>query len=110
MFGFSLFPKTVTVAEAFEKLGADGHILLDVRTKGEVRDLGIKGAVHIPLDRLEAELERLGEHASIHVICRSGSRSGVAVQIMNGAGISQAANVTGGMIAWEREGLPTTRG
>ncbi len=107
MFGFSLGPKNITVTEAYERLGSDGHVLLDVRTKEEVRSAGIPGALNIPLDHLEAQAPRLGEYASIHVICRSGGRSAVAASLLHGLGLTHATNVSGGIIAWQRAGLPT---
>ncbi|VAW33336.1 hypothetical protein MNBD_CPR01-570 [hydrothermal vent metagenome] len=110
MFGFSLSPKEVSVKEAFEKIGADGHILLDVRTPGEVREVCVAGSKNISLELLENALEDLRGYTSIHVLCRSGSRSAYATQILHSNGITQAKNVAGGMIAWQQESLPTTRG
>ncbi len=110
MFGFSLSPKEVSVTEASDKLGAENHILLDVRTKGEVREISVKGSLNIPLDQMESSIEKLRDYSSIHVICHSGSRSGFATQILHEKGITNAKNVAGGMIAWQRAGLKTTRG
>ncbi len=110
MFGFSLSPKEVSVTEAFEHLGTENHLLLDVRTKGEVRDVRAKGSLNIPLDQIESALEQLRDYSSIHVICHSGSRSGFATQILHEKGITNAKNVVGGMIAWQHAGLETTRG
>ncbi|HEX8947171.1 MAG TPA: rhodanese-like domain-containing protein [Candidatus Paceibacterota bacterium] len=110
MFGFSLFPKDVSVQEAAEKLGAEGHLLLDVRTRGEVQMMGIKGALNIPLDRLEGSLDQLRGYSSIHIICQTGNRSSYATQMLHALGLTQAENVAGGIVTWVRAGLPTTRG
>ena len=104
MFGFSSPTNIVSVQEAFEHLGNEGHTLLDVRQADEVRAAGIAGALHIPLDRLEAEIQRLSPYKSIHVICRSGSRSGVAVNILKARGIDCSSNVSGGILAWQDAG------
>lgn len=109
MFGFSSPTNIVSVHEAFEHLGNEGHILLDVRRADEVRAAGITGALHIPLDRLEAEIQRLSPYTSIHIICRSGSRSGVAVNMLQAQGITHASNVSGGILAWQDAGFPVTR-
>ncbi len=108
MFGFSLGPQSIPVTEAYERLGAEGHVLLDVRTREEVRAEGIAGALNIPLDRLETEAPRLTQYGSIHVICRSGGRSSMATDLLHGLGLKQATNVTGGIIAWQKAGLPVT--
>ena len=108
MFGFSSDPRSVSVTEAYERLGAEGHVLLDVRTREEVRAEGIAGALNIPIDHLETEAVRLKQYDSIHVICRSGGRSSVATGLLHDLGLGQATSVTGGIIAWQRAGFPVT--
>ena len=107
MFGLSFGPKSVTVHEAHEKLGTPGHALVDVRTRDEVRAKSVPGALHISLDSLEGRVGELADYASIHVLCRSGGRSAMATNLLHGAGMTHAENVTGGIIAWEAAGLPT---
>ncbi len=107
MFGFSLGPKEVTVNEAYDMLGNDGHVLLDVRTKSEVQEMSAPEVLNIPLDQLESRVDELKDYSSIHVICRSGARSGVATNMLHGFGINHASNVKGGIMAWESAGLPT---
>lgn len=107
MFGFTFGPKSVSVVEAHERVGTEGHCLLDVRTTEEVRDTAIIDARNIPLDHLEARAAELSQFASIHVICRSGGRSSMATNLLHSLGITQAENVSGGLIAWEAAGLPT---
>ena len=50
-----------------------------------------------------------GEGRPVAFICRSGARSARATRQARAAGID-AHNVRGGMIAWDRAGLPTTTG
>ena len=108
MFGFSFGPKNITVHDAHATLGTEGHVLIDVRSREEVRDIGVPGAVNIPLDQLEAQAPRLAGYTSIHVMCRSGGRSAMAANLLHGLGMTQVMNVSGGIIAWENAGLPTT--
>lgn len=100
--------KEVTVQEAHKALGTEGHCLVDVRTKEEVGDMGVPGALNIPLDQIETEGMALKEFDSIHVMCRSGGRSSIATDILHKMGMPQAINVRGGILAWEAAGLPTT--
>lgn len=107
MFGLTFGPKSISVEEAHKKIGTDGHVLLDVRTEEEFKEICAPGARNIPLDRLSAHVDDLSKHDSIHVICRSGGRSAMATNTLHDAGIPHAVNVSGGMNAWEKVGLPT---
>ena len=40
------------------------------------------------------------------LICRSGNRSRTAAQTLRGAGYTDLVNVSGGTMAWMRQGLP----
>ena len=100
--------KTVSVHDAHKKLGAEGYCLLDVRTEAEVAAGAAPHILNIPLDRLPAELEKLSGFDSIHVICRSGGRSAMATNFLHQQGLTHAANVEGGMLAWDEAGLPMT--
>ncbi|MBU6323431.1 MAG: rhodanese-like domain-containing protein [Patescibacteria group bacterium] len=106
MFGYSPIPE-VSVTEAAARIGADGHVLVDVRSPEEVAMLGIEGARNVPLELIAQAADELAGFDSVHVVCRSGSRSGAAVQMLHARGVRHAKNVAGGLIAWEAAGLPT---
>ncbi|MBP7741398.1 MAG: rhodanese-like domain-containing protein [Candidatus Pacebacteria bacterium] len=108
MFGISFGPKNVTVTDAHTKLGSEGHVLLDVRTHEEVREVRVPGSLHIPLDRLESESAKLETYTSIHVMCRSGGRSLMAANLLHSLGMTHAENVAGGITQWQALNLPTT--
>ncbi len=100
----------VSVAEAEERIAADGALVLDVRTPHEFRGaLGhIEGALLIPVDQLEEALKHLDDlrdHPLI-VVCRSGNRSATASRILCRAGFGEVLDLDGGMSAWNRAGLP----
>lgn len=92
-------------SEALGPQGA-GSVLLDVREHEEWKSGHVKGAVHIPLGCLRPQLGNLARDKAIIAVCRSGSRSSRAVSILSDAGFERAANLRGGMTAWERDGLP----
>ena len=56
--------------------------LVDVRTPGEFTSGSAKGAVNVPLDRLENQLEKFKGKENIIVFCKSGNRSGQAKRIL----------------------------
>lgn len=82
--------------------------LLDVRSEGEYAgELGhVPEARLIPLEQLRARLDEVPQDKPVITICQSGKRSAMAAQILLTSGISEAANLAGGMIQWNRLGLP----
>jgi rhodanese-related sulfurtransferase len=93
---------------AAEALVREGARLIDVREPEElVEDGRIPGAEHIPLGQLSERAEGLAGDRVL-VVCRSGARSGMAVDALRASGFD-AANVDGGILRWERDGLPVER-
>lgn len=84
--------------------------VVDVRARHEFDGpLGrIPGARIVPLDTLEREAARLPGDRPLLMVCRSGRRSEMACGILAAHG-RRALNLTGGMIAWNRAGLPVER-
>lgn len=86
-----------------------GEFVLDVRTPAEYAQGHVPGAVLLPLQDLPARLNEVPEDRRVYVICRSGSRSAQASQVLSDGGRGNVYNVDGGMVAWEAAGFPTTR-
>jgi len=86
----------------------DGNLtILDVRTVEEFKTDGhLADAKLIPLHELEKNLKMLDSNKKILVYCRSGSRSVSASRILSNAGFT-VVNMSGGMIDWKAEKLPT---
>lgn len=71
---------------------AKDAFLVDVRTPGEFAAGHIKGSVNIPLDRIEANIQKFKGKSNIVVFCRSGNRSGQAKSILAAHGITDVTN------------------
>jgi uncharacterized membrane protein YdjX (TVP38/TMEM64 family)/rhodanese-related sulfurtransferase len=88
-------------------------LILDVRSEQEYRGkMGhIPNARLLPLPELPAALHTLDRDPSLPVviICRTDIRSAQAARLMNEAGWPQVSVLTGGMLAWQRAGLPVSR-
>lgn len=86
-----------------------GVTILDVRTEEEFSGpLGhIEGAELVPIDELADRAGELRQDRPIVTVCRSGGRSAQATVILGRAGITEVANLTGGMIRWRGLGYPT---
>ena len=82
--------------------------VVDVRADHEFHGpLGrLKDASLAPLPELEARAETLPGGRPLLLVCRSGVRSGKACEKLESLGIGPVVNLAGGMIAWNRAGLP----
>ncbi len=98
----------VDVATAYDMATNDDWIIVDVRTKRERKQGGPPGSLHYSLDSLNQRLPKL-QGKKVLAICQSGNRSAKAVRFLEQNGI-EAKNVKGGMIAWDRAGLPSRKG
>jgi len=76
--------KVISMEDAYNKIIEGNCLVLDVRTQNEYKIMKIKGAVNIPLDKLELNMLKLepNKDREILVYCATGSRSKVAVQIL----------------------------
>ena len=101
---------TVSPREVYERRADEKVLIIDVRTPAEFRQERIEQAVNKPLDSIEKWVNELPKDKTIYFVCRSGSRSGIAQRIAAQRGYADAYNMTGGMIAWHREGLPVVSG
>jgi NADPH-dependent 2,4-dienoyl-CoA reductase/sulfur reductase-like enzyme/peroxiredoxin family protein/rhodanese-related sulfurtransferase/TusA-related sulfurtransferase len=71
------------------------QLLLDVRTKPEVQQAAIPGALHIPLDELRGRIGELPRDKEALVYCQVGLRGYLACRILSQNGIA-CRNLSGG--------------
>jgi rhodanese-related sulfurtransferase len=79
--------------------------LVDVREQHEWDTGRIPGARHIPVGALSEHAGSLDRDKPVVFYCLSGSRSSMATQAFNASGFD-AHNMTGGIAAWNANGLP----
>jgi len=90
----------------------DKLMLIDVRRPEEFNgELGhIAGATLVTLGpELSRFLQTADKESEIVFICRSGGRSGQATLESQQGGFEKVANMSGGMLKWNEEGLPIAR-
>ncbi|MBS1983622.1 MAG: rhodanese-like domain-containing protein [Bdellovibrionales bacterium] len=100
----------VSPQETLEK--AKSVKLIDVRRPDEfVGELGhIDGATLVTLEtELQKTLDTLSKDETYVFVCRSGARSTTASSLAQAKGFTSVYNMQGGMMAWNRAGLPITR-
>lgn len=103
--------KDVDTNAALQLINHKNAIVLDVREPDEYKSGHLLNAQLISLGKLN---ERIGELAKykdkpVVVVCRSGNRSGTACVMLGKQGFTQAYNLTGGMMAWQKANLPTQK-
>jgi rhodanese-related sulfurtransferase len=98
----------VSVQEARERV-EKGALLLDVREQNEYDEERIPGALLLPLSELSARFDELPQGQEIVAQCRSGKRSAQATDFLRAQGYD-VVNMTGGILAWKAEELPTEAG
>jgi rhodanese-related sulfurtransferase len=83
-------------------------VLLDVRTPGEFSESHIEGAILINYQSsdFKNKLQELDKTKTYLVYCRSGMRSAGSASTMKSLGFQDVYNMVGGIMEWERWGLP----
>ena len=96
----------VTVQDLQSSLGHNAVTLLDVRNNNEWGSGRIAGAQHITLGHLPDHLAEIPRDKPIVLQCEGGSRSAIGASVLKAHGIDNVINLTGGMGAWRKAGLP----
>ncbi|GIK08639.1 MAG: molybdenum cofactor biosynthesis protein MoeB [Anaerolineaceae bacterium] len=78
-------------------------LLLDVREPHELRISSIRDSVNIPLGQLTARLSELDTAREMVILCKSGTRSRRALELLVSAGFKKVKNLHGGINAWARD-------
>ena len=98
--------ETISVDEAARLRDADAQIV-DVRETVEWRRGHIPGVLHIPVHAIGRRgPDELDAERPVVLMCASGHRSTLAARTLTKQGFTKVYDVHGGMIAWQRKGLP----
>ena len=102
----------ITPQEAFTLIQNNpDFVILDVRTPEEFAEEYIENAINLDYysEAFRDDLDKLDKNKTYIIYCRSGSRSGNALTIMDELNFGEVYNVLGGINSWKAEGLPTTK-
>jgi len=105
----------VTLEEAFTLMEDNRYnedfIIIDVRTPEEYASGRIEKAINLDYysETFADELDTLDKDKTYLIYCRSARRSGQALDMMAELGFVEVYNMLGGMVRWERVGLPTVK-
>jgi len=98
----------ITATELAKRLKQGNHLkLIDVREPHELEISHIDGAESIPLGQLASRMSELDSAEEIVLMCKMGSRSTRALEVLHSAGFRKIKNLKGGINAWAREVDPS---
>lgn len=83
------------------------YLLIDVREPKEYAVSHIPGALLLPLKDVEAKIVGLDAAKEVIFYCRSGRRSRIAAEFVDGMGVpfNKIFNLAGGILAWQGKSL-----
>ena len=105
----------ITPQEAFALIQNNQNnpdfVIIDVRTPAEFAGEHIENATNIDFysEAFRDELNKLDKNKTYLIYCRSGGRSGSALDIMAELNFKEAYNMLGGINLWKTEGFPTVK-
>lgn len=81
------------------------NVLIDVRTPEEYAEGHLPHAINIDVngDDFEEKIKKLNPNKNYFVYCRSGKRSTLATETMNGLGFMKVANLKDGFISYKKK-------
>lgn len=92
--GFADDSVAAETERAVERSEQARAIWIDVRTPEEFAEGHIEGAVNLPFDQIGARIHEVtaDKNAPIHLYCRSGRRSGLALETLKAQGYTNLVN------------------
>ena len=101
----------ISPTEAVQCMNREKGVVIDVCGADEFAQGHIKGAVNVPLDELEARLDKAVKNKSTPVImvCAAVARSKRAQTIAQKLGYEKVHSLQGGLKAWKEANLPIAK-
>lgn len=98
--------KTISVSQLNETLKNkfENIQLIDVREAYELDICKLENVVHIPLNEIPENVDKIRKDVDVVFICRSGGRSAKAIEwLEDNYPFENLYNLEGGMLAWSNE-------
>ena len=98
--------------QALIAVDPDGSVVIDVRRDDEWVTGHVAGAVHIPVDALTDNMDKVPTNKKVFFICAAGVRSGLACEMASAMGYESdnLYNIEDGTPSWIAGGHPTSYG
>ncbi len=103
-------PEALDAKSFQEAIGQGKALLVDVRTPAEYASGHLEGSLNVDWTgpNYEAEFAKLPKDQPLLLYCRSGGRSGQALEYLKSKGY-QVQHMDGGIGAWMNADLPVTK-
>lgn len=103
---YSDFP-TITIKDAYNKMGQKNVYFLDTRSKEEFEVSHIKNAIRVGYDNFSiSSVKAIPKDAEIIVYCSIGARSQDVGEKLKKAGYTNVKNLYGGLFHWANRSFP----
>jgi rhodanese-related sulfurtransferase len=101
----------LSASEAYKEAIENNAIILDVRELSLIgyKNFDVPKVIHLPQSTLSENYMTLPDNILIIVADSVGLRSHDAMVFLQGKGFNNIANLAGGIVDWEREGLPLNK-
>src|SRR4249919_253057 len=101
-------PAGTQVIEEIEPFEGGDVVLIDTREPHEYQEAHLENGKLVPPGLLGDEIAEAAPDKSARTIlyCRSGNRSAIAAAQLQGLGYENVASMSGGILAWQEQGLP----
>jgi len=93
----------ITPNELVEQIKASSPRLIDVREPHELAISVMPGVENLPLGLLASRMSELDSAQELVLICKTGTRSMRALELLLGAGFRKVKNLQGGINAWAED-------
>ena len=99
----------LTLLQATQLINTGKTLVLDVRDVEQFSAAHLRDARNIPLKDLTQRVGELDKFKgkNVIVVCQSGTQTAKAEGILKKAGFAEVHGLTGGIAAWQAQGLPT---
>jgi rhodanese-related sulfurtransferase len=94
--------------QAADAIANSNALLVDVREEEELEIIKFDSTeiIHLPMSIIAERFSELPKDRPLIIACNNGVRSVKAVNLLNHQGYTNALNLDGGVIQWNRDGLP----
>ena len=96
----------ITPQEATKLINKEHAQVIDVRKPADFKRGHVTGAVNLPSDQIQNNLNRLDRARPVILMDNMGSASRTAAKLLRGVGFSEVYVLEGGIVSWTKENLP----
>ncbi len=112
IFALLLFTGCIPALKSAEERAAVKPLVIDVRTEAEWNEGHLAGAILIPFEKIGAEIAKVApdKKTKINLYCRTGRRSGIALDTLLKSGYKDVTNYGSVKDAAEKLNIPIIKG